>query len=818
VSDDKRAVDLTMDAPSLAESASRPVIQAAPGHPAVGQRFADRYDLDAELGRGGMGVVFRARDSLLGGEPVALKVLFADASQAPAIERFRREVRLARRITSPSIARTHDLGEVSGVFYLTMELVEGESLASHLERLTEQGKRLSPAQAVRIVRAIAEGLAAAHAADVVHRDLKPDNVLLGIPSSEGDVGRVVITDFGIARAFRGPEAVRATQGIAGTPAYMAPEQLEGKPTDARTDLYALGIVLYECLTGELPFDGDTPVAMALARLHQSARAINPLIGAPPALQELLNDLMARSPDARPADARALIARLDALGPLGGEGVELSVVPSSPRSGSQPTAGQPTPGQPTKGQPTTGGTRSSMRADVGLVVMPFEHRGPASEASVTSGVRDELIDVLSRTQGIRVVAKGTLDATPGSMTDVRTFHSRFGARFAVDAGVQVASGGERLRASIRLLEVATGVQVYSEVVDLLASDPFVAPERMAYKIAEALRLALEVSAYESKVSPELLDAYRQARATVRTGALHEPASVFEPLERVIAEAPNFAPPLALHALACVRMWFAPQAMDWHAQAKVSIERAMDRASSLAETRFAAAQVAWHEIRYREAVREARAALAIAPTYPDAMAFLGQLELEVGRSQQGLARLAYAADLEPALRIAVLEPVRWHGLYGDIADFDRMCVSIRQDRREHAVLGQYLVRVGAWRGDDAKVREGIQILSRLNHPVAVPLTNYGRTMLGEIEPVPLPDGFLATASPRLQTVALQLQAEVWAKLGREKEALELITKAADVALVDLEWIDRCRFFDSFRDTPAFVAARHRVLVRCEEIWQG
>jgi len=804
MSDDKRAVDLTVDAPSLqgGESASRPIVQGAVGHPAVGQRFADRYDLDAELGRGGMGVVFRARDSLLGGESVALKVLFADASQAAAIERFRREVRLARRITSPSIARTHDLGEVGGVFYLTMELVEGESLASHLEHLTEAGKRLSPAESVRVVRAIAEGLAAAHAADVVHRDLKPDNVLLGT-ASEGVAARVVITDFGIARAFRGPEAVRATQGIAGTPAYMAPEQLEGKPTDARTDLYALGVVLYECLTGELPFEGDTPIATALARLHQNPRAINPLIGAPPALQELLNELMARSPDARPPDARALIAKLDALGPLGGEGAELNVVATSPR---------------TPSSPTTGGTRSSMRADVGLVVMPFEHRGPESEASVTRGVRDELIDVLSRTQGIRVVAKGTLDATPGSMTDVRTFQSRFGARFAVDASVQVANGGERLRASIRLLEVATGVQVYSEVVDLTARDPFVAPERMAYKIAEALRLALEVSAYESKVSPELLDAYRQARATVRTGALHDPAPVFELLERVIREAPGFAPPLALHALACVRMWFAPQAIDWHANAKASIERAMDRASSLAETRFAAAQVAWHEIRYREAVREARAALAIAPTYPDVMAFLGQLELEVGRSQQGLARLAYALDLEPTLRIAVLEQVRWHGLYGDLATFDRMLVSIREDRREHAALGQYLVRVGAWRGDDAKVREGIQILSRLNHPVAGPLGNYGRAMLGEIEPTPLPDGFLVVASPRLQTVALQLQAEVYGKLGREKEALDFISKSAAVALVDLEWIDRCPFFDTLRDAPEFVAARQQVLARCEEIWQG
>jgi serine/threonine protein kinase/tetratricopeptide (TPR) repeat protein len=817
VSDDDRAAEATLDAPLLSADSGAirgPVLHAS----VVGQRFADRYDLESELGRGGMGVVYRARDTMLGGEPVALKVLFADASGAAAIERFRREVRLARRITSPHVARTHDLGEHGGVFYLTMELVEGESLAQRLHRLTGHGGRgLSPAEAIRIVRAVAAGLVAAHAADVVHRDLKPDNVLL---EGEPGKGRVVVTDFGIARAFRGPEAIRATQGIAGTPAYMAPEQLEGKSTDARTDLYALGILLFECLTGDLPFGGTTPIAVALARLQESPRRLDPGLGIPPALEALVTRLLSRQPELRPENAAAVIAALDEVAlpnvgtPSAGPSLR-GLTPEASVAASSAVASVFTPR----------GTRSSVQRDVGIVVLPFEHRGDPTDAGVTSGVRDELIDVLSRTQSVRVLGRGV--GNPGlaqpslsASGDLRSLEARFGARFAVEAAVRVAAGGSRLRASVRLLEVESGVQAWSEALDLELADPFVASERMAYKIAEALRLALEVSASEGRVSREVLDAYRQARTVVRGAAFHDPAAVFAQLDRIILEAPGFAPAYALHAVACARFSFTPRlaAPDREIEVHRSIARALDHAGHLAETRFAAATVAWHEVRLRDAVTEARAALAIAPAYPDALAFLGQLELEVSRPEQGLERLRWARDLEPALRITLFEPCRWHGLYGDLAEYERLLAVIRREQREQAIVGQFLVRVGAWRGLDAMIREGLETLARQDHPLVAPLSGYGRAMLGESVPLRVPPEFLSAASPRLRTISFQMQAEVFAKLGDSETALEMIRQAADAALTDLEWVDKCPFFGALRADPRFVEARRRVYARCDEVWSS
>ncbi|AKV04164.1 Serine/threonine protein kinase [Labilithrix luteola] len=220
---------------------------------------ANRYELLGMLGGGAMGTVYRARDRELD-EIVALKVLRRElAATEGMLERFRREVKLARRVTHRNVARTFDIGEHGGDRFLTMELVRGEGLAS---LLTRRG-RLPLAEVVSISRDVCAGLSAAHAAGVLHRDLKPDNVVLA------EDGRAVITDFGIARAASEGELGRTVGGIVGTPAYMAPEQVEGAPNlDARADLYALGAMIFELLTGSLPWTGETVIAVAAARLLQ----------------------------------------------------------------------------------------------------------------------------------------------------------------------------------------------------------------------------------------------------------------------------------------------------------------------------------------------------------------------------------------------------------------------------------------------------------------------------------------------------------------------------------------------------------------------
>src|SRR5580658_2681011 len=225
-------------------SSSRPPSSSAfslnEGRFLPGRLLASRYRIIALLGKGGMGEVYRADDLTLG-QPVALKFLPEEASRDEGLlERFRNEVRIARRVSHPNVCRVYDVGEVDGYSFFTMEYVDGEDLASLLRRIG----RLPQDKALDIARQLCAGLAAAHAKGVLHRDLKPANIML-----DGR-GQVVITDFGLAGVA---DDIRGNEIRSGTPAYMAPEQLAGKEVSTRSDIYALGLVLYEVFTGKRAF-------------------------------------------------------------------------------------------------------------------------------------------------------------------------------------------------------------------------------------------------------------------------------------------------------------------------------------------------------------------------------------------------------------------------------------------------------------------------------------------------------------------------------------------------------------------------------------
>src|SRR6188474_2497725 len=222
------------------------------------------YTIEGEIGRGGMGVVYRARDERLH-RRVAVKVLPPElAFQKEIRERFTREAQTAARLSHPHIVPIHDVGEGSGVVYFIMGLVEGESLGGRLKR---RGK-LPVDEARRIMSEAADALSAAHALSVIHRDIKPDNILL-----EGTRGRVMVTDFGIAKALSSTSGATLTGvGVAiGTPSFMSPEQAAGeREIDGRSDLYSLGIVAYQMLTGELPFNAPTVAGILMKQITEPA--------------------------------------------------------------------------------------------------------------------------------------------------------------------------------------------------------------------------------------------------------------------------------------------------------------------------------------------------------------------------------------------------------------------------------------------------------------------------------------------------------------------------------------------------------------------
>ncbi|MBA3499715.1 MAG: serine/threonine protein kinase [Deltaproteobacteria bacterium] len=266
----------------------------------AGQVLAQRYRVQRLLGKGGMGAVYLADDEVLG-ELVALKVIssaFASDENA-MIARFRREAAAARKVSSTNVIRIHDLGEARpGLLYLSMEYFAGRTLA---ELIAQRG--IVPLDDARdILKQIVNGLEAAHQAGVIHRDLKPSNILIG------ERGAVKIIDFGLATTAMG-EGLTATGAILGTPHYMAPEQIRGKPVDARTDIYALGALTYHLVCGRPPFHGDNAIAIGFAHCSEEPPPPRQIRRDVPAnLEAAILAALAKSPEDRPSTARAYLER------------------------------------------------------------------------------------------------------------------------------------------------------------------------------------------------------------------------------------------------------------------------------------------------------------------------------------------------------------------------------------------------------------------------------------------------------------------------------------------------------------------------------
>ena len=247
--------DAAVETPRTSSGAATQTGQIAASELRVGEMLGSRFRIDGLLGVGGMGVVYRARDLSLDID-VALKLLRPELARRPgALDRFRSELLLARQVSSPHVVRIHDIAEHDGRWFISMDFIDGESLEGYRDRV---GK-IPQEGALAITHGLLDGLAAAHTRGVIHRDLKPANVLLD------RAGHPYITDFGVARSL-GATGMTQSGIIVGTPEYLSPEQARGETADARSDLYTAGLILYEMLTGALPFSGGTPAETVIQRI------------------------------------------------------------------------------------------------------------------------------------------------------------------------------------------------------------------------------------------------------------------------------------------------------------------------------------------------------------------------------------------------------------------------------------------------------------------------------------------------------------------------------------------------------------------------
>jgi len=363
----------------------------------IGDVVAGRYALEDVLGGGGMATVYRAHDRVLERD-VALKILDQRLAADPEyVERFRREARAIAKLSHPNIVTIIDRGQVEGCEFIVFELVRGANVK---ELLRERGP-LPVRQALAIAHQAARGLAAAHGAGIVHRDVKPQNVLVD------DEGVAKVTDFGIARSLTPDEALTLTGAIVGTGDYLAPEQAVGRPVDERSDQYSLGALLYELLTGEVPYAADSMLAVAVRHVNDpvpSVRERRPDV--PARVDELVRRAMAKRPEDRFPTMDAMIAALEAC-----MAEEAAVAPPSGRETTQVLA--PPPREPAPQQPRAGPERARRRPRrrapwplvAGLLVLAF---GAAAVWALATGRFDPADAGGSGRAAVRLVAAADYD--------------------------------------------------------------------------------------------------------------------------------------------------------------------------------------------------------------------------------------------------------------------------------------------------------------------------------------------------------------------------------------------------------------------------
>jgi serine/threonine-protein kinase len=482
-----------------------------------------RYELVRELGRGGFGVVWEARDRELR-RRVAVKVARPRAAPVVPQESRVREAEAVARLSHPNIVTMHDAGCADGRVFLVFERLAGRTLARRL-----RDGPMPPGEAVRIATEVARGLAHAHARGVFHRDLKPENVFLC------DDGAVKILDFGLAHAFGTPRL------DGGTPGYMAPEQVAGAPEDERTDVFALGVMLFEMLAGRRPFEDD--------RALQSPSPA-PALDVPghPALGGAIARMLAKSPVDRLRDGRALLPILTSLqlelqaAPGGGPVRTRGGLPAAVRIGGLAAlvaalvAGGWLVGRRVRG--------NAPASPPSVAVLPFADLSPQKDQEyLADGVAEEILTALSRVDGLRVPGRISSFYFKGRADDLRAIGARLDVAHVLEGTVR--RSGDRLRVTAELVSVADGYRVWSESYDRPLGDVFQVQDEIARSVVAGLRPALALGARPAgpearTASPEAYGEFLMGRHFERLATERGHRLALAAFERAVALDPGYAP--------------------------------------------------------------------------------------------------------------------------------------------------------------------------------------------------------------------------------------------------------------------------------------
>ena len=733
-----------------------------------------RFSIERELGRGGMSTVYLANDRKLG-RKVALKVLRADIAVEP--ERFAQEIHVTAQLQHPHILPLLDADEIDGRAYYVMPFVEGESLRDRMKR---EG-RLPLLDAVRLTREVAGALAHAHTRDVVHRDIKPENILIS-------GGHALVADFGIARtrmsATSDTSADSLTQpGLAiGTPAYMSPEQSLGDAVDGRTDIFALGCVLYEMLAGRLPFSGSGAMGMLAAKMSGDfvpLRDVREDVSEP--LEALLRRLVARDPDQRPARAGDVVAELEAA-------MQGTVLTPLPRAVELPANA--------------------------VAVLAFASISPdAEDEYLAEGISEAIMHALTKVPGLRVIARTSAFAFKGSGQDVREIAARLKVRRLVEGSVRRA--GTRLRVTAKLIDGESGLELWSERFDRQLDDVFAVEDELSTAVASQLRVLVAADGGERLAtrqpqaaptsSVEAYEQYLKGRYWWGQRTAVGMQRSVEHLQDALRIDSRFALAYAALAETFATMGLygmaAPHEVAPLARDAANRALAIDPRSAGALCARACVR-AFFEWEWEEAERDFRAAIDVDPQYPTAYQWFASTVLVPHRRfAEANDMLTRAHELDPLSLSVTVSRSALAYYAGDWTEAERFArEALHQDEHftmGHFFLGLALEQSGAQ--EDA-ARALTRAVSLSGSAEAMAARGVVQVSLGQHDQVEQTREELELRA-RSQYLSPVLLAQIAARAGDEQSALWYLHRATEYRAADLIWVGVRPVFEALRSHAAF-----------------
>lgn len=613
----------------------------------TGATFAGRYQVIEELGEGGMGKVYKVLDKEIEAR-IALKLIKPEVAADPkTIERFRNELKTARDISHKNVCRMYHLGRHEGNHYITMEFVDGEDLKSTIRRVGPLGAE----KAVAIAHQVCEGLAEAHRMGVVHRDLKPANIMI-----DKD-GSAKIMDFGIARSIKA-KGLTGPGIMIGTPEYMPPEQTEGKEVDHRSDIYSLGVILFEMLTGNLPFEGDTPLSIAMKHKSEpppDPRDLNSQI--PEDLSRLILRCMEKEKQARYQSVREIQDELERIGrgmpttrreavrtkskrkpfvlALVGIALIIAVLiiwKAWSKKGASPTS---------SGIPF-------------IAVLPFEDQSPQKDQEYfCNGMTDQIITNLTRIPELKVIARQSVMSFKNAQKDIREISQELGVKYLLEGRIRKVD--DQLRVSAALLDAESGVYIWADDYNRELDDIFEIQDDVSESIAGALQITLSDQTNQAikagyPQSVEAYDTYLKARHYVESRYMStrdegDFQQAMELAKRAVELDPEFALGYVGLAYMYENRWVMTNDDQDLVQENAYILKAYELDPDLPETNAAMGMMYTRQKEYEKAFSHLRFALDLNANNWEVLTIFGAFYMHIGLFDQAIEYLRKAIEMNP-----------------------------------------------------------------------------------------------------------------------------------------------------------------------------